>query len=295
MKFQFIISRWANFYLFVSNLSEWHFSARKNYNITWREELGKFSDEEENALKQFKEIRQNYNASKTFFEEAFFIAGNPFNILQKNLPITEYDIIKQIFNVLENKFNILYNKDLSLLENWQEGLTKAMDNSSTVSGISNVLSTLYNVSTPEKEISVYMLLSGDKQTGGGANIDDKSISIEVSRYPLQIINHALGIIWHEIIHLVFEKQYFKNLIEQYYPNLEKQGINIREITIALLFPRGILGQKLLNNAPPGPSYLGKLSHQSNNLFSLMAQYINQNKKLDISYIDNIIAVAQKEV
>lgn len=293
MKFQFIISKWANFYLFVSNLSEWHFSVRKNYNIIWREELGKFSDEEESALKQFKEIRQNYNASKTFFEEAFFIAENPFNILQKNLPITEYDIIKKIFNALENKFNILYNKDLPLLEKWQEELTNAIDNSSNASDISNVLSTLYNASIQEKEISVYILLSGDKQTGGGANIDDKSISIEVSRYPLQVISHALGIIWHETIHLVFEKQYFKNLIEQHYPNLEEQRINVREITAALLFPRGILGQKFLNNAPPGPSYFGKLSCQSNELFLLIAQYINQNKKLDIYYIENIVAIAQK--
>lgn len=293
MKFQFIISKWANFYLFISNISEWHFSVRKNYNIIWREELGKFSDEEEYAIKQFKEIRQNYSTSRSFFEEAFFIAKNPFDVLQKHLPVAEYDIIKQIFNILENKFNILYNKDLPFLEKWQEKLASAMNDSSIVNSISSTLSMLYNIQISEKEITVYILLSDDKQTGGGANIDDKSISIEVSRYPLQIISHALGIIWHETIHLVFEKQYFKNLIEQHYPGLEEQGINIREITATLLFPRGILGQKFLNNAPPGPSYLGRLGHRSNDLFSLIMQYANQNKKLDISYIKNIVEIVQK--
>lgn len=286
MKFKFIISKWANFYLFVSNLSEWHFSVRKNYNITWREEFGKFSDEEENAIKQFKEIRQNYNTSKTFFEEAFFIAKNPFDILQKHLPITEYDIIKQIFSTLESKFNILYNEDLLLLEKWQEELINKISNSSLTNSITNTLAMLYDISIPEKEVAIYILLSGAEQTGGGANIDNKSIILEVSRYPLEKINHALGIIWHEIIHLVFQGNFYKLLLT-FSPTDKKTADFINELVVSSLFPRGILGIRLLNTSPAI-----KLSSQINetqtiNIINLTKIYIDQNKPFDNDFINKL--------
>jgi len=54
MKFRFIISKWGNFYFFIQNLSEWHFSCRKKYNALWQKELGSLSLEEKQTLKVFK-------------------------------------------------------------------------------------------------------------------------------------------------------------------------------------------------------------------------------------------------
>lgn len=252
----------------------------------WREKLGKFSDEEEIAIKQFKEIRRNYNASKTFFEEAFFIAKNPFDILQKQLPITEYDIIKQIFNTLENKFNILYNEDLPLLEKWQEELANKMSGPSLVNNIAGTLAMLYNIPIPEKEITIYTLLSSDKQTGGGANIDDKSITIEVSRYPLERLNHALGIIWHEIIHLVFQNNFYKLLLTSF-PTDQKTTDFINELVVASLFPKGILGIRLLNTGPATRLSSQINETQTTSIVNLTKTYIDQNKPLDNDFINKL--------
>lgn len=286
MKFKFIVSKWANFYLFVSNLSEWHFSARKNYNILWKEELSKFSDEEENALNKFKEIRQNYNSGRTFFEKAFFCADDPFDILQENLSKTEYQTIKQIFSVLENKFNILYNNDLPLLEKWREELINRINNSSSTNNITNTLAMLYNILIPEKEINIYISFSTYQQTGGSANIDDKSITLEVSRYPLEKINHALGIIWHEVIHLAYQDNFYKLLLISS-PTNQKIADFINELVVASLFPRGILGIRSLNTIPAI-----KLSPQINetqtiNIINLTKIYIDQNKSFDSDFIKKL--------
>jgi len=92
MKFKFIISKWGNFYFFVQNLSEWHFSCRKNYNVLWQKELGILSPKEKKALKVFKKIRSNFPSGKTFFEQAFFTKKNPWNDIKK---IYQLNIMKQ--------------------------------------------------------------------------------------------------------------------------------------------------------------------------------------------------------
>ena len=74
MKFSININKSANFYFFIQNLSEWHFSNRKDYNDLWRKELGKFSEEEATALKKFKEIRLQHKSAKTIFESIFCLA-----------------------------------------------------------------------------------------------------------------------------------------------------------------------------------------------------------------------------
>jgi len=60
MKFKFKISKWANFYFFTQNLSEWHFSCRKEYNKNWRDVLSTFTPEQEKPSKE--NIKTNVTA-----------------------------------------------------------------------------------------------------------------------------------------------------------------------------------------------------------------------------------------
>ena len=61
MKFRVLINRWANFYFFIANLSEWHFSCRKRYNFFWLAADDKFSKTEKKYLKIFKKILLKYH------------------------------------------------------------------------------------------------------------------------------------------------------------------------------------------------------------------------------------------
>jgi hypothetical protein len=181
MKFNFIINKQANFYFFVQNLAEWHFSNRKDYNDLWRKELGEFSLKEEKALEKFREIRKNYQPGRTYFELAFFTTKNHWKFLERNLPTKEYKIVKEVFELFKDKFEIIYKKDLPLLKKWKKVLNEKLNNQDFIKSTIKILSRLFNTEPLETDVNVYLLLSSTSYyPGGGANINDKSITVEIS-------------------------------------------------------------------------------------------------------------------
>lgn len=290
MKFSIVINKWAIFYFFIQNLSEWHFSDRKDYNVLWRKELGPFSTEEENALRQFKEIRLRYKSARTTFEEAFFIARDPWQELKKNLLIEEYESARRIFILLESKFNLLWDKEASFLLQWQKELNDKINEPPLVKSIVDILNVIFNTSASEHEIKVNLLFSSPNHTGGGANIDNKSISLEISRYPIQDLSHAIGIIWHETIHLCFQNQYFFPLVlKQFTADRQKVDL-INEVVIGSLFPKGILGIRLLRNKSVNKLMMGVDSEQTIKILNLTKEYIDNQKFLDEKYIRTVAEI-----
>lgn len=293
MEFKIIINKWANFYFFISNLSEWHFSCRKDYNILWQKELETFTPEEESSLKKFKEIRSKYKSSRTHFEEAFFTLEEPLKHLKNHLSQEEYKMIEEIFSLLEKKFNFLYEKEIPSLEQWQKNLDEKINDPALLQSIINVLSILFNASVPETEIKIYLLFSNVDHTGGGANIDAQSISLEISRYPLENIGQALGIIWHEVTHLLFQNQYFYSLVLQYCHGDQKTANSLNEITINSLLPRGILGIRLFKNKPPHVLFPQINPQQTIDILNLTKSYIGQNKAFDENYIVQLHSIIKR--
>jgi len=295
MKFEFKISKWANFYFFVQNLSEWHFSNRKEYNILWRKELGDFSPEEENALKNFKEIRSNYPSGKTFFEQSFFKEDNPWLKLENNFTPDKYKTLKDVFDLFKNKFEILYKNDLPFLEQWQKELEKKTNKKSLTESITKTLSVLYNVPAPETTINVYLLFSSPTRRGGGANIDNASVSVEVSRQPITIASHLIGLIWHETVHLYFEKGHFLALAEKKLLNNRDAIYLVKELTVCTLFPKGVLAIKFLQiNKREDESLHAKIPIQYNKQFlGLTEIYVKENKPFDNLYIEKIYSIASE--
>lgn len=279
MKFTILINKQANFYFFIQNLSEWHFSNRKGYNNLWRGELGRFSPQEECALKQFREIRQKYKSARTHFETSFFSVKNPWHILKNNLPVEEYTVILETFKLFQDKFEIIYKKDLPLLVRWEEALNNKINSQSSIEPVISLLSVLFNASPYEKEINVYLLLSSPNHIGGGANIDEKSVSAEVSRYSLNETNWVIGIIWHETIHLVFP------LFSRHFLSSWQSAKLINEVVIGSLFPGGILGIRLLNNKPVNKLMPNVSSEQTIKILNLTKEYVDRNKSFDKEYIE----------
>lgn len=293
MKFSTVINAWAVFYFFVQNLSEWHFSNRKEYNIVWRNELGKFSPEEEGALEKFKKIHLRYPFGKTYLGHHFFIEKNPWKILEKKLPPEDFTAVKNSFSSLEKKFNRFYIQELPLLNTWKTTIQSELHDVNLITQINTNLATLYNAPPLSKDITIYILSSSKNRTGGtGGIIDGDSINLEISRSPLEKTNHAMGIIWHEVTHLYFEKQSFLQLIRKKYPN-DSDAVNvIKEATASSLFPNGALGDKLLNNE-------GKLLHTkipqeyTYKLLELVNRYIEKNKPLDNEYIEKVYSLVSE--
>jgi hypothetical protein len=291
MEFKIIINKWANFYFFIQNLSEWHFSYRKEYNLAWRNELSIHSSEEETALQNFKKIRSNYGSSKTFFEQSFFVFKYPLKKIKKYLTHEQYCTIKKTFFIFKKKFNILYKKELPLLKRWKKQLLKEINNPINLKLISQKLTTLFGAIVPiDTKTKIYLLCSDINRTGGGANIDNQSISLEISRYSLININQAIGIIWHEIIHLIFQNQKFYPLLLKCFPSDPKTINLINEIVVGTLLPRGILGIRILKNKPLSNILPNINSEQTIKLLNLTKKYIDQNKQLDKIYIEKLLVI-----
>lgn len=244
MRFDIVINKLASFYFFIQNLSEWHFSNRKNYNVLWRKELGQFSKEEEDALKKFKEIHLRYSFGKLYLGRQFFLEENPWIILKQKLSREDFVDLKNIFALLEKKYDGFYNKEFVLLEQWQTALQKELSNRSLIAEINTTLSRLYDTPPLLEDITVYLLPSSENYSGGtGGVIDNKSISLEISCHSLKEVNYAVGIIFHEIIHLYFEKQTFLRRVNEKYPN-DPSAVNLfQEAVNSSLFPNGVLGVK----------------------------------------------------
>lgn len=290
MKFSIIINKSANFYFFIQNLSEWHFSNRKDYNVLWRNELGQFSPREEDALKQFKEIHLRYPFEKLYIGRYFFLEENIWPVLEQKLSKEDFIAIKNIFFLLQNKFNLLWNKELPLLLQWQKELNDKVNNPLLTESIVNSLEVAFNTPPSESEVKINLLPSSVEHTGGGANIDNKNISLEISRYPVEGVNHAIGIIWHETIHRCFQKQYFFPLVLKKFSNNRQKADLVNEVTVGALFPRGILGIRLLKNKPPYTLINQINSKQTVQILDLMKEYVDNKKYLDEKYIESIVEI-----
>lgn len=292
MKFSIIIKKQGVFYFFVQNLSEWHFSCRKDYNKLWIEELGALSKKQKIALRELKKIHQKYSFGPNYLGHYFFLKKNPWKNMKKKIPKNDLIIIKNTFSAFEEKFRSSYKKELPLLKNWQKHLNEKINNPKLINPILKTLNNLYNAKVKSQKINIYLLPSTDKAAGGGAGLNKKAITLEISRISLEQLNRVIGIIWHEVIHLLFEKIYFYPLLKRKFPQDRNAVTLIKEATASSLFPGGILSKKFLKRLAL-PLNRNLPLKESKQVLNLTALYVKKNKHFDINYIDKLYSLVYK--
>ena len=175
---------------------------------------------------------------------------------------------------------------------WREALNRNINDPVLIKSITVILNTLYNTPPLTKEIKIYLLLSASNQRGGGANIDEQSISVELSRQQFNQIESIIGLIWHETIHLCLEKIYFLQVVNKKFPNDLDAFRLIKEVTVTALFPKGILAQRFFQSkwniihAKIPPQY-------TKPILDIAESYVNQNKYFDDEYIEKIYSVTKQ--
>jgi hypothetical protein len=291
MKFLFSVNKWTNFYFFVQNLSEWHFSNQKYYNQMWKKEFGSFSTKEKESLRKFKKIHLKYPFGKQYLGRPFFLRKNPWKTLEKQLSKKELTDLKNIFSIFQSKFEVIYKKDLPLLLKWQKELQKKANDKLLINPINKTLAVLYNTPLLRKKIKVYLLFSSPTVFGGKAGIDNKSIALEISRYPIKNIKSAIGAIWHEVIHACFENYYFLPLLRKSFPRDQEAIDLLQEVTVRVVFfPGGILEKKFLKISTPLSGIPKKHIQSFFKLRELVKKYIQKNKPLDKEYIGKALSL-----
>lgn len=289
INFRFITKKWANFYFFIYNLSECHFSCRKNYNELWIKKTGPLSEEEKSALAKFKTIRNRYHETKSIFEKAFFFTESPCDGLKQETKADEVKAIEEIFDIFKPRFEQLYKEDLPLLKGWEDRLFLYANDKKRNAKIVQRLESFYNSSLEEDHVvKCFFLLSPLKNGGGGgANVDrSNTITCEMSHNTPENIGRIAGTIWHETTHLLFEKPFLMPLLKEYFKGDMKKVSTLRELVNSSLFPRGLLGAEFFQTKPSDTLHnrFKTNKSQASSLAALSGEYIDNKKCIDKSYV-----------
>jgi hypothetical protein len=288
VEFTVRVSRWACFYFFVQNLSCWNIYARKNYNEMWERDLGTFSEDEKNALASFKEIRQCYPQEDSPFEKAFFNSERPFEELDKSIPKEQSVIIKRTFNILASKFDLVFIKDSSNLEQWKNYLEEVLNQEKIVTPLIAALITLYSIPPSTREnIDIFLLPSGDMQAGV-TEINRNAMGLEVSKLPVKnMIPQVMSVIFFELVHVAFKDVYVLTRTRALCGNDEKRARFVCETVGRLFLPSGVLSLQLLSiPIPPQLSQFMSVK-DTKRLLNLASEYIRDSKSIDDKLITEV--------
>jgi hypothetical protein len=321
MKFIFKTSRLDNLYFFVSNLTEFHFSCRKHFNIDWVSATGPLSREEKKAIRNTEPIFKKYGFaiknSKPFYLGRYFYCPDDkekFDNLKKYLLPEEYEKISESFNIFESRFNKIYNE--KLFEDWKFALEKELSSEKFLK-LFNFAQKFFNAPKVISVLNVHLLMSPSMtwSASGNANLGDRDITLEVPVFNLteEQIELSVCIILHELSHIWFENSSSFKIAKK----LSGDTFFLtKEIIIGSISPSGFPAQKYSKDSNPFKRFLfhnladGLKAYEDfvNNkevdrqklsayvswlIYPLMAYYYAGEKKLDKKFIKTITEIIKK--
>jgi|SRR3989344_844034 len=288
------IIRYANLYFFIQNLSEWHFSNRKDHNETWRNEL-LFSAEAKLCLKEFKKIHQQYSFGDKYLGRPFFLNKDPWPAVKLLVGKDAGAKIENIFAILESYFNTIYAKDEVMLKKWEAIIAKP-EFVTNASYINSMLAGFYGCAPYNENCAIYLLLSTEKRNGGTAGtISGNAVTLELSRASIKSEKHMSDVLWHELIHLYFRNCVFYPLLEKCTDSNRSVMGRIDELLASSLLPKGLLKQNILAPVEESKTH-GYFNARINsekkiiNIQKLIYPYLQQKKVVDINLAQELYKI-----
>jgi len=267
MKIKFVNSDIANNFFIISNLAEWHFSCRREYNRKWLDLTGKLNSEERQAIKVFKGLMKKYGFDrrdpKAGYLGGIFLSGfSPVKVwreLKIKLPISDYRKTRFVFDVFSKRYKQIKNLISQSERRKRILILSSAINKSKNKKIIKELDCIFGERSSEKEIKVVIIFSplDSKETAaGGANVDGDVVTFEVPELEKDSLNLdiSIGILFHEIIHIFFNELDIRKAIAEKIKKLglpQKPGgdvpfstaITVNEILINCFAPFGFLTKK----------------------------------------------------
>lgn len=266
MQFTFRVSKLANKFFFISNLSEWHFSCRKDANQKWLEDTGPLLQKEKSALKEFEGIMKRYgfmykNGIPTHLGKYFYLypQHRSWDELKRDVSQTEYKKIRDVFSIFNQRFEKVWR-----VMGKKERERRITLLTSTLARAKNqklirVLASFFPKMTDLKNIWVVVLFppfGKERSAAGSANIGNETFTLEIpalqsNTFELDI---SIGIFFHEVVHILFSRVYANEMIKKVMEELKlsrrpakKSPVTtlelINEIATTSLVPYGYLTRK----------------------------------------------------
>jgi len=263
MKTNIKVSKLANQFFFISNLSEWHFSCDVKYNEKWVEMTDLLDKQEETALKNFCKIIQKYgfqhdkNWKSKYIGQYFYLHSEKqaWEELKKAVTENESNDLKEIFEIFNSRFEKIWK--LKDQDNRIETLDQSLKDKNYKSLLDDTEKIFGNSKNNKVDIIILFSPLGCDETGSGsANIGSGHITFKVPELKVDTwqMDYTIGVLAHEIAHMLFRKNKGENLILDVIKKLKlpleienvsmKSTVSIMNETITESFvPFGYLGQK----------------------------------------------------
>jgi hypothetical protein len=269
LEFEIHFTKTGNFFHFLSNLAEWHFSCRRNYNEIWLEKTGPLNDEEKQALRQLAKllIKYHFSSGQKGPDDpgpSQFL-GIPFTIysdkevwkkVEEWVEPNELVALKSVFEIFTPRFEKLWKEEKPKLAEWKTTLNKELAKKK-YDNLEKDLEAFFHQKPKYSHIDVYLLMGVAGTTGGGANIGPARVTLEPTGVSTDMVAEMLNVLYHETAHLTLEHGHYQNLLEQFLQSLrgkftEKhaffhsgQGTRtvVNEAVMTSLLPEGYLAEK----------------------------------------------------
>lgn len=329
IKFNFINSYTENLFFFVSNLSEFHFSCRKEYNKEWQKILGELSEAEKKCLKSFSTILKKYGfgGQKPYLGIPFFLPSENQKIksVKKILDEKEFLIVEKTLEIFRPKFELIYKK--GKLDDWIKIQTEIFK-SDKIQKATREISSLLGTKISKTQLNVHLLgfISPKTLASGGANLrpDDITLEMPVNRTEDWIGEWGVFVALHELTHIMLEDSKAKNILSQRAKTVSIRNIKnlkpqrdlynlLKELIVELCAPSGYICEKNSKKIKPLSeilvSNLGDklkefekykngqsascpylLSHMVWLTYPLVSLYVNNKITVDSKFVDHLLEI-----
>lgn len=317
MKLKVNTSYLNNLYFFVSNLTEFHFSCRDDYNREWLHSTGQLNKQEKEILKTLAIIfksRGFESSKKPYLGKAFYIPPekDKFNNLSISISEKEYQNIKNGFELFKDRFEHTYNPHL--LKIWKLKLEKEF-NRKRFKELLNTIEIFFEPKDKPDLLKIHLFSSPLKNSfsRGGANLGDRNITLEVPIHDQSAhqIEYASNTVIHEISHIWLEKR-----LKEILPAEKRKALTplTKEIIVDALAPLGYpssvfsdkidpISEFLLPNLPTSFKTYQEKKETSYKRFSssliwatypVMSYYISNKRKMDKEFIQEILNLLKQK-
>lgn len=295
IKFNLINSYTENLFFFVSNLSEFHFSCRKEYNEEWQRIFGELSKTEKIHLKNLSVVLKNngFDGKNPYLGIPFFLPSESRKIksVKEILDEKEFSIVEKTLEIFRPKFQLIYKKDK--LDDWIK-IQSEIFKSDRVQNAVREVSSLLGAKMFQGQLNIHLLgfVSPKILASGGANLGPNDITLEM---PVNKIEDWVGewgvfVALHELTHLFFEnskaqeilkkktKKIAINKIKKIKPERDVYNL-MKEIMTELCAPSGYICEKNSKKIKPLSEIL------ITNLGRKLEQFEKYKKNKDVPYHD----------
>lgn len=308
--YHFQITKTANLFNFIANLSGWHFSAREAFKKFWLEETGPLTSQEQASLEDAANLFRKYSFGDKFWGKVFLVQPDAqvWEEAKKWFSPEEVERFRVISDIFLPRFEILWTTDQDLLVKWKK-LLKDYLKKLPSKNIIDSLDTLFGEKTVHLSETVILLANiPSKRASGGSNAGSDVVTLEISRTAPESIRPAAQTLWHEIAHK-WEQGDYCELLSRFLAsngdvNSPIKGVPLRNIfneaVMESLLPYGYLAEKHFsfpcsdyfqksNFLPVSePSMSSWRSFTGKNLRYLAKEYDEQGKAIDEKFLEKVM-------